>query len=250
MPGQPTSDAAFDLHRVCQHGIQFTYGIDLYLPGSGRKPPDSEPPPRFQQITVARPPPDRASDGGKWDDQIYIDPADDRLTLRKGLQTGGWKQQDLFYLPGLFSLYQEGIPSLGVPAGNTIILDKQVTIPFVHTLAEPDGQAPATRPEMFMAIGPPPLHNRLGILSVPYPQSDPGQVEVNYKATLTCQWKTGIDPALEPGDWIAVSFEQFDPPERSSADYLAQLQDCNEETCVLPLLVAASSLGQQSTSQP
>lgn len=29
MPGQPTSDAAFDLHRVCLHGIQFTYGISF-----------------------------------------------------------------------------------------------------------------------------------------------------------------------------------------------------------------------------
>jgi hypothetical protein len=229
MPGQPTSDAAFDLHRVCLHGIQFTYGIDLYLPGSGRKPPETTPAPRFQQITVASPPPARASNGGAWCDHIYIDPTDD-VTLWSALETGDWKGQDLFYLPGLFSLYQEGIPSLGVPADNTIILDKQLTIPFVHTLAAPAGQGPAASPEMFMAIGPPLHQDRLGFLSVPYPQPDPGQVEVNYKTTLTCQWKTG--PALEEGAWIAVSFERFTPPERSSADYLAQVQRCTPSTCV------------------
>jgi hypothetical protein len=249
MPGQPTSDAAFDLHRVCQHGIQFTYGIDLYLPGSGRKPPDSEPPPRFQQITVARPPPARASGGGAWCDGIYIGPTHDDLTLRKALETGrDWKGQDLFYLPDLFSLYWEGIASLGVPADDTIILDKQLTIPFVHTLAPPAGEAQAARPEMFMAIGPPPQQARLGFLSVPYPQPDPGQVEVNYKATLTCRWKTG--PELKVGNWIAVSFDQFTPPERSSADYIAQIRACTEDPCQILVMTADSSLGQQSTSQP
>ena len=55
-------------------------------------------------------------------------------------------------------------------------------------------------------------------------------MEVNYKTTLTCQWRTG--PTLKEGDWIAISFDQFTPPERSSADYLAQIQDCTVRTCV------------------
>jgi hypothetical protein len=251
MPGQPTSDAAFDLHRVCQHGIQFTYGIDLYLPGSGRQPPDSEPPPRFQRIQVAHPPPDRASNVGRraWYDGIYVDPdpTDNQATLESALGGGDWRGQDLFYLPDLFSLYQEGIASLGVPAENTIVLDKQLTIPFVHTLAAPAGEAQAARPEMFMALGPPLPQDRLGFLSVPYPQASPGQVEVNYKATLTCRWKTG--PELEVGDWIAVSFDQFTPPERSSADYIAQIRACTEDPCQILVMTADPLLVQQSTSQ-
>jgi hypothetical protein len=236
MPGQPTSDAALDLHRVCQHGVQFTYGIDLYLPGSGRQPPATTPAPRFQRIQVAHPPPERASNvGGRaWYDSIYVDLKDDQATLESALRDGSWRWQDRFYLPDLFSLYQEGIASLGVPADDTIILDKQFTIPFVHTLAAPDGQAPAARPEMFMALGPPLPKDRLGFLSVPYPQASPGQVEVNYKTKLTCQWKGS--PLPQPEDdkkkWIAISFDQFTPPERSSADYLAQIQDCTVETCV------------------
>jgi hypothetical protein len=234
MPGQPTSDAAFDLHRICLHGIQFTYGIDLYLPGYGRKPPETTPPSRFQRIQVSRPPPARASNGGAWSDNIYVDPTDDDLTLEAALATGAWKRQDLFYLPDLFSLYQEGIASLGEPPANTIILDKLLTIPFVHTLAAPDGPAPAARPEMFMAIGPPSSEDRLGFLSVPYPQPPPGQVEVNFKATLTCEWKASPVPLEEDEEknWIAISFEQFTPPERSSADYLARIQDCTVQTCV------------------
>jgi hypothetical protein len=238
MPGQPTSDAAFDLHRVCLHGIQFTYGIDLYLPGYGRKPPEKEPPPRFQRIQVSRPPPARASNGGAWFDCIYVGPKDDQ-TLKAALDTGAWKQQDLFYLPDLFSLYQEGIASLGEPPANAIILDKLLTIPFVHALAAPDGPAPAARPEMFMAIGPPSSKDRLGFLAVPYPQPPPGQVEVNFKATLTCKWKASPVPLEEDEEknWIAISFDQFTPPERSSADYLARIQDCTVETattCVEP----------------
>ena len=234
MPGQSTSDAALELHRVCLHGVQFTFGIDLYLPGSGRKPPDTTPAPRFQRIQVAHPPPQRTSTvGGRaWQDGIYIDPADDEAILdESALEDGRWKRQDRFYLPDLFSLYQEGIASLGVPPADTVILDKQLTIPFVHTLAAQVGQAPAARPEMFIAIGPPPLQDRLGFLSVPYPQPMPGQVEVNYKATLTCQWKGGFLPELEH-EWIAISFDQFTPPERSSADYLAQVQRCTLSTCV------------------
>ena len=235
MPGQPTSDAAFDLHRVCLHGIQFTYGIDLYLPGSGRKPPDTAPQSRFQRIQVSRPPPPRASNGGAWSDNVYVDPTNDNLTLTAALATEAWKQQDLFYLPGLFSLYQGGIASLGEPPANTIILDKLLTIPFVHTLAAPDGPAPAARPEMFMAIGPPSSKDRLGFLSVPYPQPPPGQVEVNFKATLTCQWKADPVQKIEKDEeknWIAISFDQFTPPERSSADYLARIQACTVATCV------------------
>jgi hypothetical protein len=101
-------------------------------------------------------------------------------------------------------------------------------------LAAPDGPAPAARPEMFMAIGPPSSEDRLGFLSVPYPQPPPGQVEVNFKATLICEWKASPVPLEEDEEknWIAISFDQFTPPERSSADYLAQLQACTVETCV------------------
>jgi hypothetical protein len=232
MPGQATSNAVFDLLRVCLHGIQFTYGIDLYLPGYGRKPPEKEPPPRFQRIQVSHPPPARASNSGApaWDEDIYVGPEVDALTLKAARAGGSWKPHDRFYLPDLFSLYQEGIASLGVPAQDTIILDKLLTIPFVHSLA--DGQSPAAASAMFMAIGPPSSKDRHGILSVPYPQPSPGQVEVNYKATLTCQWKTDLPRKLEKDEWIAISFDQFTPPERSSADYLAQLQACTVETCV------------------
>jgi hypothetical protein len=235
MPGQATSDAALDLHRVCLHGIQFTYAIDLYLRRYDRQPPTTEPPPRFQRIQVARRPPDRASSvvGRAWYDSIYTDPNDDKATLEVALGDGSWKRQDRFYLPDLFSLYQEGIASLGVPAADTIILDKQLTIPFVHSLAAPEGEAPAVQPGMFMAIGPPSSRDRLGFLSVPYPQPDPGQYEVNFKGTFTCQWKPGLDPELREDEWVAISFDQFTPPERSSADYLAQIQACTERTCVL-----------------
>jgi hypothetical protein len=66
------------------------------------------------------------------------------------------------------------------------------------------------------------------------PQPPPGRVEVNFKATLICEWKGSPVPLEEDEEknWIAISFDQFTPPDRSSADYLAQIQDCTVQTCV------------------
>ncbi len=65
-----------------------------------------------------------------------------------------------------------------------------------------------------------------GFLSVSYPQPHIGDdgvtpVGVAYFEQYTLHWAR----QLPPGAWVAISFDRFWPPERDSADYIAQVED-------------------------
>jgi hypothetical protein len=106
----------------------------------------------------------------------------------------------------------EGIPSLDKPPPETVILDQALAVQFEWSR------------EMKFNDEPDPL----GFLSIPYPQPydyDPKltSVGVNYYGEYTLPWSK----PLSPGAWVAISFERFENPERQSADFITQVQDCN-----------------------
>jgi hypothetical protein len=240
MTAQATSDAILDVRFICRHGIEFDRAIEPYLPsaepylpGYDRRAPTTVLPPRFEQIQVASPPPKRAARGAKlaWQYGIYLadggefDPDKDAELLRQGIH------------------HLEGIPSLDVPDPENIILDKLLTVPFVHDVAAPAGQAQAAQsgggPAMLVTLGRQSPQDPPGFLSVPYPQPSRGQIEVNFRQTFICKWKEKtkhnfgleIQNQATNNPWVAVSFDQFWPPERSSADFITQVQPCEDESC-------------------
>jgi hypothetical protein len=67
-----------------------------------------------------------------------------------------------------------------------------------------------------------------GFLSGSYPQPpvEAGRVTrvpVDFYGEYELRW-SGTLPA---GTWVAISFDRFWPPERSSAEYITQVEDCD-----------------------
>jgi hypothetical protein len=181
---------------------------------------------------VASPPPKRAGDLKlDWNEGIYLNDGSEFNPDKDGELL----RQDIHHL--------EGIPSLDVPAPDTIILDKLLTVPFVHEVAAPSGQAQAAQsgggPAMLVTLERRSTQDPPGFLSVPYPQPSRGQIEVNFRQTFICKWtlktKNNFGIAVQNPDtmnpWVAISFDQFWPPERSSADFIAQVQACEDQSC-------------------
>jgi hypothetical protein len=211
MPPQPSSDAAIYVLRVGRDGLRFRYAAQIQLlefmltrAKALKKPGDT----LRQYVQVASPPPSRQ--GHDWWYGIYVDdgtrdgrpfdPADDI-----------WKERRIFHL--------EGIPSLDKPDKDTIVLN--ATFDMSH---EQELQAPL-RDEV----------DPKGFLSVPYYtriQLTPGivtYVDVNYSGEYRVRWSGGRE--LKPKTWVAISIADkqsdcFSPPERDTAEFLAQVEDC------------------------
>jgi hypothetical protein len=214
---QSSSDAAMEFVKVGRDGIRFCFGAELHLPEQPGQPPYEPPRPpddalpvqhdRFW-VTAASPPPNR--DGLTWEWGLLLnDPDADepppfRPTGAGSEESQKWRSWGITWV--------EGIPSLDKPAPETIILDQALPVPFEWER------------EMTFDDGPDPL----GFLSVPYRQPyeyDPGltSVGVNYFAEFTLPWST----PLPQGAWVAISFDRFWPPDRTSADFITQVDDCN-----------------------
>jgi hypothetical protein len=207
MSGQAVSDAVLDVKRVCRHGVRFRYGAQLDLPAYSRLRPvlggKKSLPTLYRLIQAASPPPNRPDkplDNRPWEYGFLVnnkEPFDPN--------GGNWTPEQVSA--------QAGIPSLGQPEPETIVLNKWFTLPAV-----PDRPFP-----MPLRKGP-----QLGFASVRYLQLEGDKVGVNYLGEYTCDW----DRPLVAGNWVAISFDRFWPQERDSVDYIVQIRECTDETCI------------------
>lgn len=190
-PSQPISDAAVELQGLCRHSLRFAFSAPIGLPYAAARLPQRNPPPAlFRRIQVAAPPPGR--DGAPWE---------------TGLVVGdGAFRPDGVSRPTVDA--QEGAVALDQPDPDTIVLDWWFRVPrLVQSM-------PMTLP----GDGGP-----FCFLSVPY--WHPGGSE---PVTVDYYAEQRLPFAKEPrGDWIAISFDGFWPPERDSADLIARLGDCD-----------------------
>ncbi|GIF04950.1 hypothetical protein [Actinoplanes siamensis] len=194
--GVAASDAAFELVGACVHSLRFAFATPLDYPYAVAGISTTKPPPAlFRRVQVASPPPLR--DGEPWQMGLTLD--------------------DKPFLPGVPSdrlaevRVEEGVPALDLPDPSSIVLDRWFDIPRQRaTIAFP---------------GP---DSGQYLLSVQYwnPVPADGQTvtrDVDYHGTYRLDFDRR--PA---GDWIAVSFDAFWPPERDSADILIPLGECDE----------------------
>jgi hypothetical protein len=194
-------DAVFDFLQVCRNGIRLKFGVRVatHPQGSPEKPLRAI----YQRIQAVSPPPTR--DGRPWELGIRVkDGTEDGQPLRMADGDDSWKRRGVFHL--------EGIPSLDQPTPNTIVLDRWMAVPAVQA-----------HPTTFAFTN---EVDQRGFLSVSYPQPHIGDdgvtpVGVAYFEQYTLHWAR----QLPPGAWVAISFDRFWPPERDSADYIAQVED-------------------------
>jgi hypothetical protein len=182
---------------VCPDGIRLRLGLQWRDPGPAAETLAA----RYLRISAASQPPPRAG-GAAWEDGIRVRDADGGSHPFQAADDR-WKRDGVVLV--------EGTPSLGQPAPDTIVLDRWLAVPFV-----PDGDVDATA--FSFTADPDPR----AFLSVPYPQPPAGKVPVWYAGAYDLRWSR----PLEPGAFVAVSLDRFWPPERDSADYLAQVEDC------------------------
>jgi hypothetical protein len=194
-------DAVFDVLRVCRNGIRLRFGVRPPTLPQGL--PEKRLRAIYRRIQAACPPPTR--DGRSWEYGIRVkDGTENGQPLRVTDGDDSWKRQGVFYL--------EGISSLDQPAPGTIVLDHWLTLPAVQA-----------SPTTFIFTN---EVDQRGLLSASYPQPLIGEegvtrVGVAYFGECTFYWSR----ELPPHAWVAISFDRFWPPERHSADYIAQLED-------------------------
>jgi hypothetical protein len=195
------SDAVFDFLQVCRDGIQLELGVRA--PIHSQDAPEKRLRAIYRRVQAASPPP--ARDGRPWELGIRVkDGTEDGQPLRVADGDDSWKREGVFHL--------EGIPSLDQPTPNTIVLDRWMAVPAVQA-----------HPTTFAFTN---EVDQRGFLSVSYPQPQIGDdgvtpVGVAYFEQYTLYWAR----QLPPGAWVAISFDRFWPPERDSADYIAQVED-------------------------
>ena len=197
------SDAVFDFLRVCRHDVLFVFGV---RPPTGAKgAPPKRPRALYSRIQVASPPPGRV-DRLPWEYGIRIHDGTEDGRPFQAAGDDGWRRQGVFQV--------KGIPALDQPAPDTIVVDSWLRVPS----AEGDPTTLTFTGEM----------DQRGFLSASYPQPGLGdggeaRVPVDYYLEQRIEWPR----PLEPGSWLAISFDRFWPPERESVEYLAQVGDCD-----------------------
>jgi hypothetical protein len=192
---QPVSDAAFELLGACVHSLRFAFGAPLEYPYAPARLADENPPPAlFRRLQAASPPPSR--NGEPW----YT-----------GLSLDGKPFQPSSFADRLAEVkYDEGAASLDAPDPQRIVLDRHFRIP---------------RQQQTMAFPGPDCGRYLTSIDYwsPIPPSADATVEqVEYYDTFRMEWDRA-----PVGDWVAVSFDAFWPPERDSADLIIPLGDCD-----------------------
>jgi hypothetical protein len=180
--------------------MQIVIGSRLQVPGAAGGGSGQQ---EGCRIVAASPPPNRAGQPWSWGIVVAgsvppqpIDPASART------ETSGTWRQGVGWI--------DSIPDLDKPAGDTVVLDEQRNLDLDPTRTMTFREEP----------------EKFGFLSVPYLQPyelNPPlhTVAVKYSGEFTLRWQR----PLKPGDWVAISLENFDQ-NRESADYLAQVQDC------------------------
>ncbi|WP_249998131.1 hypothetical protein [Actinoplanes sp. M2I2] len=191
-----TSDAAFELHGACEHSLRFSFAAPVGYPYAPAEMADENPPPvLFRRIQAASPPPTRQ--GAPWHTGLTLDG-------KPFLPDGPTDRLAHVQHP-------EGAANLDTPAPDTVILNWMFDIPrHQHTITAPGDD-----------------ENKL-LLSIPYwnPAEATGQTitqTVDYYATHRVEWTQKPET-----DWVAVSFDDFFPKDRDSADILIPLGECDQ----------------------
>ncbi|MEV6302534.1 hypothetical protein AB0M02_24180 [Actinoplanes sp. NPDC051861] len=193
--GVPLSDVAVELVGACVHALRFAVGTPLGYPYAAAGIATTNPPPAlYRRVQVASPPPARG--GEPWETGMTLDNKEfqpDALPLRLAEVK-----------------LEEGIASLDLPDPGSIVLDRWFSVPRRSVTMEFPG-------------------SDLGrcLLSVHYwnpsvAEGDGVTRQVDYYGTYTMKF----DHPLPADSWIAVSIDNFWPPERDSADLLVPLTDC------------------------
>ncbi|MGK5684262.1 hypothetical protein [Actinoplanes sp. URMC 104] len=199
---QATSDVAFQLFDACVHCLRFGFGAPLKYPyamplaGPGNNPA----PALFRRIQAVSPPPDR--DGERW-----------YARMRVGQEP---------FVPGAVPVdlskvdCDEGIPSLDPATPEDIVLDRWFRVPRQED--------PQKNPVSFPGEDQGRYLTSIKYWSPPIPEGEDGvDVAVDYYDVFTMEWTR----RPRKGDWVAVSFDAFDPLERDSADLIIPIGECN-----------------------
>ncbi len=118
-----------------------------------------------------------------------------------------WKKFAVFPL--------EGISPFGLPQPEKIVLDRWLAVPAV-----PPTAALTTA---FTLIGPDDRTGTNHFVSASYPQPRADGVELKVAGVnYFCQHELPLTGDV--GEWIAVSLDQFWPPERASSDYVVAVE--------------------------
>lgn len=202
---QAGGDAIFDFLQICHHRVKLILGV---------VPPPIDPqaargrhlPAIYRRIQAATPPPKRV-DKRPWEFGIRID---DNTKNGRPFQPedddDSWKDRGVLFI--------EDIASLDQPEPGTIVLDRWLIVP-ARPISWPFTKAIDQR----------------GFRSASYPQPRIGKegvtrVPLDYFGEYDLEWSGRV----EPGDWVAFSFDRFWPPERESVEFIGQIQngcDCD-----------------------
>jgi hypothetical protein len=190
-PSQPISDAVVEIRGLCRHSLRFAFSAPIGLPYAAVRLPQKNPPPAlFRRVQVAAPPPRR--DGAPWETGLVV-----------GEEAFA---PDAVSRPTVEA--REGAVSLDQPDPDGIVLDWWFRVP---RLAESE------------EITLPGDGGPFCFLSVPYWQPESDQpVTIDYFTEKRLPFRSA-----PRGEWIAISFDAFWPPERDSADVIARLGECD-----------------------
>ncbi|WP_249998129.1 hypothetical protein [Actinoplanes sp. M2I2] len=193
------SDAAFELSGACVHSLRFAFGAPLGYPSGLRlaESRESLPPALFRRIQAVSPPPTRA--GEPW---------------HQGMTLAGQPFQPQGAVDKLAEVIcDEGIPSLDAAAPGAVVLDEWFRVGQQQKDIDFPGRD----------------HGRY-LLSISYWSPVPeGQAATRktvayYDDTYEMTWTRPV----KVGDWVAVSFDAFFPPERDSAEVIVPISECDE----------------------
>ncbi|GAA0449377.1 hypothetical protein Ade02nite_58330 [Paractinoplanes deccanensis] len=193
--GQPTSDAAFELVGACVHSLRFAFGAPLRYPYAPTISEEHPPPAIFRRLQAVSPPPGRG--GGEWYEGMTLD---DKPFRPNGMPVRLDEVR-----------HEEGIPSLDGADPDKVVLDSWFRVP-------------RRAKKMFF---PGPDRGRY-LLSIGYwSPIPPGATETEREVAYYDEYRMNWSRRPE-GQWVAVSFDAFYPPERDSADLIIPIGDCDD----------------------
>lgn len=190
------SDAVFALSGACVHSLRFAFGAPLDYPFAlPLTDEQGRPPALFRRIQAVSPPPTRGGEPWPTGMKLAGQPFEP--------EAGADKLAEV--------VCDEGIPSLDAPDPATVVLDEWFRVEKQETIVDFPGED----------------HGSCA-LSIRYWNPIPkghatARKTVAYYDTYEMKW---ISP-VEVGDWVAVSFDAFGPPERDSADVIIPIRRCD-----------------------
>jgi hypothetical protein len=192
-----SSDAAFELTGACVHSLRFAFGAPVGYPyGVRLSDEQGGPPALFRRIQAASPPPTRGGDPWQTGMTLAGQPFDP--------ETGAGKLADVSC--------EEGIPSLDAAEPGTVVLDEWFRVGRQEKQLDVPGSDQGRCALSIKYWNP-----------IPEGQTSTSKTVAYYTDDLTMSWNRD----MTVGQWVAISFDAFFPPERDSADLILQIGECD-----------------------